>query len=77
MGSDAILVKGFIASLLQQGDDWDIRCLQADMSDYHQQQYSRMDPTIALEQELRWWLESLINKKKTSFRAGLLDLIWC
>ena len=57
IGSDAILVKGFIASLLLQGDDWDIRCLQADMSDYHQQQYSRMDPTIALEQELRWWLD--------------------
>ena len=57
IGSDAILVKGFIASLLLQGDDWDIRCLQADMFDYHQQQYSRMDPTIALEQELRWWLD--------------------
>ena len=82
-GSDAILVKGFIASLLQQGDDWDIRCLQADMSDYHQQQYSRVDPTIALEQELRWWLDFVDNERMTALplfaqlsRSGVAYLYW-
>ena len=83
MGSDALLVKGFIASLLQQGDDWDIRCLQADMSDYHQQQYSRMDPTIALEQELRWWLDFVDNERMATLplfaqlsRSGVAYLYW-
>lgn len=48
-------VYGFVAWLLQKGDDWDIRCLAADMYDYQEQQYARMDQTIALLEELRWW----------------------
>ena len=41
-----IPVTGFIAYLLQLGDAWDIRCLEADMHDYHAQQYARMNPII-------------------------------
>ena len=52
-----IPVTGFIAYLLQLGDAWDIRCLEADMYDYHAQQYARMNPTIALQQELQWWCD--------------------
>ena len=83
IGSDTILVKGFIASLLQQGDEWDIRCLRADMFDYHEQQYSRMDPTIALEQELRWWLDFVDDERMATLprceqlaRSGLSYLYW-
>lgn len=52
-----IPVTGFIAYLLQLGDAWDIRCLEADMHDYHAQQYARMNPIIALQQELQWWCD--------------------
>ena len=44
-------IYGFVAWLLQKGDDWDIRCLAADMQDYQEQQYARMDWTIALLEE--------------------------
>lgn len=81
--SAAVLVKGFLASLLQQGADWDIRCLRADMTDYHQQQYARMDPTIALEQELRWWLDFVEDARMAAVplydqlaQSGLSYLHW-
>ena len=51
-------VYGFIASLLQQGDAWDYRCIEADMQDYHQQHYARMDSREALIQEIHWWIDA-------------------
>lgn len=52
-----VTIHGFLAFLLQQGEDWDFRCLEADARDYHAQQYARIHPTIALQQELQWWLD--------------------
>lgn len=52
-----ITIHGFIASLLQQGDGWDVRCAEADVRDYHQAHYARMDAREALRQELLWWQE--------------------
>lgn len=82
-GEQAISITGFIASLLQQGEDWDIRCLAADMQDYHAHQYSRMDPTIALQQELQWYFEFLDDEELESLSlreelitAGLRYLQW-
>jgi hypothetical protein len=49
-----IPIHGFIASLLLQGEEWDIRCIESDAYDYHQQYYSRMDAKSALEQETDW-----------------------
>lgn len=50
-----ITIHGFVASLLQQGEEWDIRQVEADMQDYHQQYYARMDAKEALVQEIYWW----------------------
>ena len=55
LNGQQVHIYGFVAWLLQKGDDWDIRCLAADMLDYQEQQYARMDGTIALLEELRWW----------------------
>lgn len=40
--AEDIPVFGFIAYLLQQGEAWDMRCLEADAKEYHAQQYARM-----------------------------------
>lgn len=81
--TDEITIRGFIASLLLQGDAWDIRCLKVDMYDYHQQQYTRMDPTIALRQELQWWIDFMdaealkqIPNRELLSEAGITYLSW-
>ena len=51
-------ISGFIAFLLLQGEHWDYRCAMADIQDYHQQQYARMDAREALVQEIYWWLDA-------------------
>ena len=51
-------IHGFIAYLLAQEEQWDPRCSQADMQEYHQAQYARMNPMDALMQELCWWIEA-------------------
>ncbi len=56
--NQAITISGFIAFLLQQGEDWDYRCMEADIRDYHQQQYARMDAQEALIQEIQWWIDA-------------------
>ena len=56
--NEGITIYGFIAFLLQQGQDWDYRCVEADMQDYHQQYYARMDKKEALLQEIQWWLNA-------------------
>lgn len=50
-----ITINGFVASLLQQGKEWDIRQVEADIEDYHQLYYARMDAKEALLQEIYWW----------------------
>ena len=81
--TEDITITGFIAYLLQQGEDWDIRCLEADARDYHAQQYARMHPTIALQQELQWWLDfvdeerlELFSLRDELINAGLSYLQW-
>ena len=56
--NEGITIYGFIAFLLRQGQDWDYRCVEADMLDYHQQHYARMDKKEALLQEIQWWLNA-------------------
>ena len=56
--NEEVTISGFIAFLLQQGEGWDYRCMEADMHDYHQQQYARMDPKAALQQEIQWWIDA-------------------
>ena len=81
--SEDIIITGFIAYLLQLGGEWDMRCLEADARDYHTQQYARMHPTIALQQELQWWLEFAdderldgISQREELLGAGLTYLQW-
>lgn len=81
--SEDIPIVGFLAYLLQQGEAWDVRCLEADAKDYHAQQYARMHPTIALRQELQWWLEVVDDERLNALpcydellNAGLLYLQW-
>ena len=52
------MLHGFIAYLLSLEQQWDPRCSQADMQDYHQANYARMNPMDALQQELSWWMEA-------------------
>ena len=52
------MLHGFIAYLLSLEQQWDPRCSLADMQDYHQSQYARMNPKDALLQELCWWMEA-------------------
>lgn len=56
--NEEITIFGFVAFLLQQGEDWDYRCMEADIRDYHQQQYARMDAREALIQEIQWWIDA-------------------
>lgn len=56
--NEEVTIYGFIAFLLQQGEDWDYRCMEADIRDYHQQQYARMDAREALIQEIHWWIDA-------------------
>ena len=81
--TEDITITGFIAYLLQQGEGWDIRCLEADARDYHAQQYARMHPTIALQQELQWWLDFVDDERMEDLSlrdelisAGLIYLQW-
>ena len=60
--TEDVTITGFIAYLLQQGDAWDMRCLEADAREYHALQYTRMHPTIALKQELQWWLDCALDE---------------
>ena len=76
-------IHGFIASLLLQGEDWDIRCIESDICDYHKQHYSRMDATSALEQEVDWWWhiykdECLLDIpcREDLLSAGVYYLLW-
>ena len=57
-----ITISGFIAFLLQQGQQWDYRCMEADVKDYHQATYARMDEREALRQEIEWWSEFYQNE---------------
>lgn len=81
--TDDIPIYGFLAYLLQQGEAWDMRCLEADAKDYHAQQYARMHPTIALRQELRWWLDVVEDERLDTLanrdellESGLTYLQW-
>ena len=56
--NQSAVISGFMAFLLRQGEQWDYRCVEADMRDYHQQHYARMDAREALIQEIKWWLEA-------------------
>ena len=71
----AITVRGFIAYLLSQGDDWDICCVEADIKEYHQQQYARMDAKEALRRELDYWWNFYQDERLQLLpqRQGLLD----
>lgn len=76
-------VHGFIASLLQQGDGWDVRCVEADVRDYHQAHYARMYAREALRQELHWWqefyyCESLLSlpQRPNLASEGVFYLLW-
>ena len=76
-----VTICGFIASLLLQGDQWDIRQLEADIRDYHHQQYERIHPIIALRQELQWWYDFVDDELLYDFplrdelaNAGLIYL---
>ncbi len=76
-------LPGFIASLLRQGDKWDIRCVDADMRAYHTEQYTRMAPTAALEQELQLWINFVQDEQWQSLPlyqervlAGFTYLHW-
>lgn len=55
------MIHGFIAYLLSLEQQWDPRCSQADMQDYHLSNYTRMNPRDALLQELSWWIEAEQN----------------
>lgn len=61
--TDDIVISGFIAFLLNQGDAWDIRCVKSDMNDYHQQYYARMDAKEALVQELFCWVDFALDER--------------
>ena len=81
--AEDIPVFGFIAYLLQQGEAWDMRCLEADAKEYHAQQYARMHPTIALRQELQWWLDVVCDERLDNIplrdnlvESGLIYLQW-
>ena len=56
--NEEVTLSGFIAFLLQQGEDWDYRCTEADIRDYHQLQYARMALGAALQQEIQWWIDA-------------------
>ena len=56
--NEEITIAGFIAFLLLQGQEWDYRCMEADIHDYHQQRYARMDAREALIQEIHWWIDA-------------------
>jgi hypothetical protein len=56
--NEEVTISGFMAFLLLQGQDWDYRCMEADIRDYHQQQYARMDLSAALQQEIQWWIDA-------------------
>ena len=80
---ESIPIHGFIASLLLQGEEWDIRCVESDARDYHQQYYSRMDAKSALAQEIDWWWhfyedEHLLSvpRREDLLSAGVYYLLW-
>lgn len=56
--NEEITILGFMAFLLLQGQEWDYRCMEADIHDYHQQQYARMNAREALIQEIHWWIDA-------------------
>ena len=56
--NEEVTISGFMAFLLLLGKDWDYRCMEADIHDYHQQQYARMDAREALIQEIHWWIDA-------------------
>ena len=79
----SIPIHGFIASLLLQGEEWDIRCVESDARDYHQQYYSRMDAKSSLAQEIDWWWhfyedEHLLSvpRREDLLSAGVYYLLW-
>ena len=76
-------IYGFIASLLLQGEDWDIRCAESDAYDYHLAHYARMDAKSALEQELDWWWQFYhddrlndIPQRSDLLSEGLYYILW-
>ena len=71
----SIPIHGYIASLLLQGEEWDVRCAESDVYDYHQAHYARMDAKSALEQELDWWWQFYHDDrlKDIPLRADLLS----
>lgn len=82
--TEDVTFLGFIAYLLHMGEAWDVRCLQADIQDYHAQQYTRVHPTIALRQELEWWCDFVEDASLCHLplceelgQAGLHYLRWC
>lgn len=82
--NQSVLIHGFIAFLLEQGDEWDYRCVEADIRDYHQQQYARMNGIEALKQEIDWWVDAYQTKalhahpkKEYLLSAGVFYLYDC
>lgn len=82
--NQSVLMYGFIAFLLKQGDEWDYRCVEADIRDYHQQQYARMNGIEALKQEIDWWVDAYQTealhaqpKKEYLLSAGVFYLYDC
>lgn len=78
-----IAIQGFIAALLEQGEKWDLRCIEADMQDYHQEHYARMDSIEALKQEFGWWLDFYTDERLDNIpqcddlmKAGVSYLLW-
>lgn len=78
-----VVIKGFIASLLEQGEDWDIRCVNADMQAYHTAYYARMNARDALKQELAYWLDYACEDRLDDMpmreelaKAGIVYLHW-
>ena len=56
--NEEVTISGFLAFLLLQGQEWDYRCVEADIHDYHLQQYARMDAREALIQEIECWIDA-------------------
>jgi hypothetical protein len=52
-----ITIRGFIAYLLGQGENWDIACVETDIKEYYALQYARMDAIEALRREVNYWWE--------------------
>ena len=62
----SITIHGFMAYLLEMGEEWDIRREEEDIVRYHNLLYKRTNQTTALRQELFYWIELAENELLTS-----------